>query len=159
MDYGQLYAFCRAGRLYIASDATWIESNAIQQLITTATIADGMTVVAGMPDLHPAEAIRWVRHFSEGRFIPRWSVTIIGCGMALYQTELKISKLNADKAGKQLRSMHDHADADWLAEHVSDHSASHRLPLLSSVGGGNHFASFQQPIRSVMTGVCRVQTG
>ncbi len=37
---------------YIASDNTWIESKAIQQLETTAQLPD-MTYVAGMPDLHP----------------------------------------------------------------------------------------------------------
>ena len=36
----------------IASDDTWIEGNAIQQLHTTARLA-GMRRVAGMPDLHP----------------------------------------------------------------------------------------------------------
>lgn len=72
---GNYMHFVAPGVSYIASDATWIESNAIQQLITTAQLP-GMTAVAGMPDLHPAEAIRWVRHFSlKAVFIPRWSVT------------------------------------------------------------------------------------
>ncbi|MEM8271322.1 RNA ligase RtcB family protein, partial [Morganella morganii] len=48
---GNYMHFVAPGVSYIASDATWIESNAIQQLITTAQLP-GMTAVAGMPDLH-----------------------------------------------------------------------------------------------------------
>lgn len=142
---GNYMHFVAPGVSYIASDATWIESNAIQQLITTAQLP-GMTAVAGMPDLHPGRGYPvGAAFFSEGRFYPALVGNDIGCGMALYQTELKVSKLNADKAEKQLRSMHDHADADWLAEYVSDHFASHPFAAsLSSVGGGNHFAEFQQ---------------
>ncbi len=37
---------------YIATESTWIESKAIQQLQTTASLPDMVSVV-GMPDLHP----------------------------------------------------------------------------------------------------------
>ncbi len=101
---GNYMHFVAPGVSYIASDATWIESNAIQQLITTAQLP-GMTAVAGMPDLHPGRGYPvGAAFFSEGRFYPALVGNDIGCGMALYQTELKISKLNADKAEKQLRS-------------------------------------------------------
>lgn len=37
---------------YIATESTWIESKAIQQLQTTANLPN-MLAVVGMPDLHP----------------------------------------------------------------------------------------------------------
>ena len=42
----------------LASDDTWIEGSAIQQLHTSAALP-GMARVAGMPTCTPAAAIRW----------------------------------------------------------------------------------------------------
>ena len=54
----------------IASDDTWIEGNAIQQLHTTARLA-GMRRVAGMPDLHPGRGYPvGAAFFSTGRLYP-----------------------------------------------------------------------------------------
>ena len=41
----------------VASEATWIEEKAIQQLETTARLK-GMQRVVGMPDLHPGRGTR-----------------------------------------------------------------------------------------------------
>ncbi len=67
----------------IASDDTWIEGNAIQQLHTTARLA-GMRRVAGMPDLHPGRGYPvGAAFFSLGRLYPALIGGDIGCGMAL----------------------------------------------------------------------------
>lgn len=64
--------------------------------------------------------------------------------MALFQTDIKKSKVNLDKLEKQLSEMLDHAPLSWLEEHVPNNMQSHDfMSSLSSIGGGNHFAEFQ----------------
>ncbi|WP_272687959.1 RNA ligase RtcB family protein [Providencia sp. PROV035] len=129
---------------YIATESTWIESKAIQQLQTTANLPDMVSVV-GMPDLHPGRGYPiGAAFFSTKRFYPALVGNDIGCGMALFQTDIKKSKVNLDKLEKQLFEMSDHAPLSWLEEHVPDNMQSHDfMPSLSSIGGGNHFAEFQ----------------
>nr|WP_314265097.1 RNA ligase RtcB family protein [uncultured Moellerella sp.] len=130
---------------YIASESTWIESSAIQQLQTTANLAD-MAYVVGMPDLHPGRGYPiGAAFFSVNRFYPALVGNDIGCGMTLFQTEIKSNKLNLDKLEKQLYQMTDFASAQWLADHLPDEMQSHIFASsLSSIGSGNHFAEFQQ---------------
>ncbi len=130
---------------YIASESTWIESSAIQQLQTTANLAD-MAYVVGMPDLHPGRGYPiGAAFFSVNRFYPALVGNDIGCGMTLFQTEIKSNKLNLDKLEKQLYQMTDFASAQWLADHLPDEMQSHTFASsLSSIGSGNHFAEFQQ---------------
>ncbi len=130
---------------YIASESTWIESSAIQQLQTTANLAD-MAYVVGMPDLHPGRGYPiGAAFFSVNRFYPALVGNDIGCGMTLFQTEIKSNKLNLDKLEKQLYQMTDFASAQWLADHLPNEMQSHTFASsLSSIGSGNHFAEFQQ---------------
>lgn len=52
----------------VASDTTWMEDAAIQQLVTTSQL-EGMQRVAGMPDLHPGRGYPvGAAFFSTGRF-------------------------------------------------------------------------------------------
>lgn len=129
---------------YIATESTWIESKAIQQLQTTANLPN-MLAVVGMPDLHPGRGYPiGAAFFSEKRFYPALVGNDIGCGMSLFQTDIKRAKVNLDKLEKQLSDMTDHASQEWLDEHVPDKMKSHRfMTSLSSIGGGNHFAEFQ----------------
>lgn len=81
----------------IASDDLWIESLAIQQLHTTANLPN-MQRVVGMPDLHPGRGYPiGAAFFSVGRFYPALVGNDIGCGMALWQTDILTRKYNADK--------------------------------------------------------------
>lgn len=129
---------------YIATEATWIESKAIQQLQITANLPDMVSVV-GMPDLHPGRGYPvGAAFFSTKRFYPALVGNDIGCGMSLFQTDIKKSKVNLDKLEKQLSEMPDHAPLAWLDEHVPNDMQSHDfMASLSSIGGGNHFAEFQ----------------
>ncbi|MDL5167241.1 RNA ligase RtcB family protein [Proteus faecis] len=130
---------------YIASDNTWIESKAIQQLEITAQLPD-MAYVAGMPDLHPGRGYPiGAAFFSVNRFYPALVGNDIGCGMTLFQTEFKNSKLNLDKAEKQLSEMSDIAPLEWLEAYLPTEMHNHPFAgSLGSIGGGNHFAEFQQ---------------
>ncbi|BBG60353.1 RNA ligase RtcB family protein [Providencia rustigianii] len=129
---------------YIATESTWIESKAIQQLQITANLPDMVSVV-GMPDLHPGRSYPiGAAFFSAKRFYPALVGNDIGCGMSLFQTDIKRTKVNLDKLEKQLSEMTDHAPLEWLDEHVPEFMKSHVfMASLSSIGGGNHFAEFQ----------------
>ncbi|MGS5088584.1 RNA ligase RtcB family protein [Hydrogenophaga sp. A37] len=131
----------------VASDATWMEDAAIAQLITTSQL-EGMQRVAGMPDLHPGRGYPvGAAFFSTERFYPALVGNDIGCGMALWQTDLQASAVRLDKLEKRVGNIDGPMDdADARAQAMSDagvlpsgHEAS-----LGTIGGGNHFAEFQQ---------------
>jgi release factor H-coupled RctB family protein len=131
----------------VASDTTWMEDAAIAQLITTSQL-EGMQRVAGMPDLHPGRGYPvGAAFFSTERFYPALVGNDIGCGMALWQTDLQASAVRLDKLEKRVGNIDGPMDdADARAQAMSDagvqpsgHEAS-----LGTIGGGNHFAEFQQ---------------
>lgn len=129
----------------IASDDLWIESLAIQQLHTTANLPN-MQRVVGMPDLHPGRGYPiGAAFFSAGRFYPALVGNDIGCGMALWQTDILARKYNADKFEKRLSALDDVAEESWLEENLPSEFAQHPWrSSLGSIGGGNHFAELQQ---------------
>ncbi len=133
----------------IASDRTWIEGNAIQQLKTTATL-EGMRRVVGMPDLHPGRGSPiGAAFFSVGRFHPVLVGNDIGCGMGLWQTDLSAAKASAEQMEKRLGSIDGPLDESWdeeMARLRADYAlegVSHQQAL-GTIGGGNHFAEVQR---------------
>ena len=99
----------------IADSDTWIEGRAVQQLETTAKLPQ-MLRVAGMPDLHPGRGYPvGAAFFSVGRFYPALIGNDIGCGMALWQTDLSAAKAKPAKLARQLGSIDTPLDADWQA--------------------------------------------
>lgn len=130
---------------YIASEDLWIEGSAIQQLQTTANLP-GMHRVVGMPDLHPGRGYPiGAAFFSLRRFYPALVGNDIGCGMALWQTDILSRKYNADKQEQRLAAMDDVAGDVWLDDYLPDNLAAHPWrSALGSIGGGNHFAELQQ---------------
>lgn len=134
-----------SGISLIASDTTWIEDKALQQLHTTAQLP-GMRQVVGMPDLHPGRGYPvGAAFFSTEVIYPALVGNDIGCGMALWQTDLSSKRLNLDKLEKKIgnidRPLDEHWDQDLaqLALPASGHEHS-----LGTIGGGNHFAELQQ---------------
>ncbi|ODA18340.1 RNA ligase RtcB family protein, partial [Achromobacter xylosoxidans] len=128
----------------IASDDTWIEGNAIQQLHTTARLA-GMRHVAGMPDLHPGRGYPvGAAFFSLGHLYPALIGGDIGCGMALWSTHLESRKVAPDKLDKRLRNINEPLDDSWqaLVSELAPAGVGHRQAL-GTIGGGNHFAELQ----------------
>lgn len=133
------------GIVLIAADDTWIEGKAIQQLETTARLP-GMQRVAGMPDLHPGRGYPvGAAFFSVGRLYPALVGNDIGCGMALWRTDIAVAKLNLDKLEKRLGSLDAPLDDSW-----QEAIGAFGLPpcgherSLGTIGGGNHFAELQQ---------------
>ena len=131
----------------VASDTTWMEDAAMAQLLTTSQL-EGMRRVAGMPDLHPGRGYPvGAAFFSVGRFYPALVGNDIGCGMALWQTDLEASAIRLDKLDKRVGNIDgpmDDADAREQAMSDAGVQPSGHEASLGTIGGGNHFAEFQQ---------------
>jgi release factor H-coupled RctB family protein len=136
------------GVVLIASEHTWIEGSAVQQLERAARLP-GMLAVAGMPDLHPGRGYPvGFAGFSEGRLYPALVGNDIGCGMALWQTDLPAARPQLDRLSKRLGSVDGPLDETWT-DRVTDLVTALELPAtphdrsLGTIGGGNHFAELQ----------------
>jgi release factor H-coupled RctB family protein len=145
----------------IASERLWLEEAAIQQAKTTSQLA-GMERVVGQPDLHPGRGYPvGAAFFSTGRFYPALVGNDIGCGMALWQTDIVASKARLDKIDKQIGNLDDVVDDDeWLLLERRDPTLPGKvaavaalleaagldraqLRSLGTIGRGNHFAELQ----------------
>ncbi len=145
----------------IASERLWLEDAAIQQVKTTAQL-QGMQRVVGLPDLHPGRGYPvGAAFFSTGRFYPALVGNDIGCGMALWQTDILVGKAKFDKLDKQIGNLDDVMDDDEWASlaRVDDTLCERRdelatllraagldtahLRSLGTIGKGNHFAELQ----------------
>ena len=127
----------------IASDRSWIEGNAIQQLEQTSKLK-GVTRAVGMPDLHAGKGCPIGAAFlSRGWIYPALVGNDIGCGMGLWRTELKAKKLKLEKWAAKLQ-----LEGSWAGDAAS-WLTSYDLPddlfkaSLGTIGGGNHFAELQ----------------
>ena len=131
----------------LVSDSTWMEDAAIAQLITTSQL-EGMQRVAGMPDLHPGRGYPvGAAFFSTQRFYPALVGNDIGCGMGLWQTNLQASATRLDKLEKRVGNIDgpmDDGDARAQAMQDAGVQANGHEASLGTLGGGNHFAEFQQ---------------
>lgn len=129
----------------VASPKTWIEGEAVQQLERTAQMP-GMIAAIGMPDLHPGKGSPIGAAFvCEGRIYPHLVGNDIGCGMALWATDLPQRKQKLDRWADRLGDLDGPWEGDtgeFLAERTvspTEHDAA-----LGTIGGGNHFAELQQ---------------
>lgn len=129
----------------IASTANWIEGEALAQLEKTAELP-GMKLAVGMPDLHPGKGTPIGAAFvSEGLFYPHLVGNDIGCGMALWHTDLAVNKIKLDKWVRKLAGLEGPWEGDavaWLAE--AGLEATGFEASLGTIGGGNHFAELQR---------------
>ena len=142
----------------IASERLWLEDAAIQQAKITSQLA-GMQRVVGLPDLHPGRGYPvGAAFFSTGRFYPALVGNDIGCGMALWQTDILTGKAKLDKIDKQIGNLDDVMDDnewaridDGLRERLEELRAlmqaagldTAHLRSLGTIGKGNHFAELQ----------------
>lgn len=132
----------------IASTDTWIEGLAIQQLIKTSELS-GMHSVAGMPDLHPGRGYPiGAAFFTTNKIYPALVGNDIGCGMSLWQTSAKVSKVNLEKLAKKFEHIELPLDESW-SEIIENRKTDKGITTdnydraLGTIGGGNHFAEFQ----------------
>ena len=127
-----------------ASAKSWIEGEAVRQLYATAKLP-GMRQAVGFPDLHPGKGVPVGAAFvTEGVIYPHLIGGDIGCGMALFQTDLVVRDAKLDRWSKMYFYMEHPWDGDrdvFRAEHGLE--ATEFDESLGTIGGGNHFAEVQ----------------
>jgi len=132
-----------AVRLF-ASSNSWIESEALRQLYAAA-VFDGMRLAVGFPDLHPGKGSPVGSAFvTEGLIYPYLIGGDVGCGMALFKTDLVQRDIKLNRwAG--LRFDLEHAWEGDVQEVLvgSELESTEFDQALGTLGGGNHFAELQ----------------
>lgn len=127
-----------------ASARSWIEGEAVRQLYATAKL-DGVRLAVGFPDLHPGKGTPVGAAFvTEGVIYPHLIGGDIGCGMALFKTDLVRRDAKLDRwAALRFNLEHpwDEFVDCFLAEH--DLESTEFDSALGTIGGGNHFAELQ----------------
>jgi len=129
----------------VSSAQNWLEGEAIHQLKRSAQLT-GMQRVVGMPDLHPGKGFPIGAGFiCKDCVYPHLVGSDIGCGIGLWQSDLKYRKIKRDKLYARIKSMEGPWDGDYrelleeagIAETPFDQS-------LGTIGAGNHFAELQR---------------
>jgi release factor H-coupled RctB family protein len=102
-----------------ASAQSWIEGEAVRQLYATAKL-DGVRRAVGFPDLHPGKGTPVGAAFvTKGVIYPHLIGGDIGCGMALFKTDLVRGDVKLDRWAKlsfNLEHPWDQFAGDFLAE-------------------------------------------
>src|ERR1051325_9616379 len=127
-----------------ASARSWIESEAVRQLYAHADL-ESVRLVAGFPDLHLENgALVGAAFVTDAMIFPRLIGGDIGCGMALFKTDLvqRDIKLNF---WAELRFDLEHPwEGDVPAVLAGSELESTEFDAaLGTLGGGNHFAELQ----------------
>ncbi len=134
----------------IASNTSWIEGAAVEQLKQTAQLP-GMSQVWGLPDLHPGKGSPVGASFLNHNLIyPHLVGNDIGCGMGLWQTDITQRKAKPDRWFHKLTGIEGPWDGDhsaWLAEFGLSPTGFENA--LGTIGGGNHFAELQKVQRVI----------
>jgi len=127
-----------------ASAKSWVAGEALRQLYAAAKL-EGMRLAVGFPDLHPGKGGPVGAAFvAEGMVHPYLIGGDIGCGMALFKTDLVQRDIKLSRW----------ADLRFDLEHLWEGDAREVLAAselestefdgaLGTLGGGNHFAELQ----------------
>ena len=128
-----------------ASAKSWIEGEALHQLYATSKL-EGMRLAVGFPDLHPGKGSPVGAAFvTEGLIYPYLIGGDIGCGMALFKTDLVQRDIKLNRWAS-LRFDLEHpweGDVSQVLAAAELHS-THFDEALGTIGGGNHFAELQR---------------
>ncbi len=127
-----------------ASARSWIEGEAVRQLYATAKL-DGVRLAVGFPDLHPGKGTPVGAAFvTEDVIYPHLIGGDIGCGMALFKTDLVRRDAKLDRwAALRFNLEHpwdEFADSYLAEQHLESTEFD---SALGTIGGGNHFAELQ----------------
>lgn len=127
-----------------ASAKSWIEGEALRQLYATSKL-DGMRLAVGFPDLHPGKGGAVGAAFvTEGLIYPYLIGGDIGCGMALFTTDLLRRDVKLDRWA-QIPFDLEHVWTDEITEVLAKEEleSTDFDNSLGTLGGGNHFAELQ----------------
>jgi release factor H-coupled RctB family protein len=128
----------------VASARNWIDGEAVRQLYAAANL-EGVRLAIGFPDLHPGKGGPVGAAFvSEGVIHPYLIGGDIGCGMALFKTDLLQRDLKLNRWAELRFDLEHPWEGD--VEHFRADSGLESTefdPALGTLGGGNHFAELQ----------------
>jgi len=121
----------------------WIDGRAEDQLHQVVQMA-GVQHIAAFPDLHLGKYGPVGCAVLADRIYPQLVGNDIGCGMALFQLDLKPRKIKLEKAVRRLRELGETSTIDYRDRLVEVGLKSNLLPeALGTIGAGNHFCEVQ----------------
>ena len=127
-----------------ASAKSWVEGEALRQLYAAARL-EGVRLAVGFPDLHPGKGSPIGAAFvNEAMIHPHLVGGDIGCGMALFKTDL----VQRDIKLNRWADLRFDLELPWEGD-VGEVLATSGLEstefdgALGTLGGGNHFAELQ----------------
>jgi release factor H-coupled RctB family protein len=127
-----------------ASAKSWIEGEALRQFYATSSL-EGVRLAVGFPDLHPGKGSSVGAAFvTEGLIYPYLIGGDIGCGMALFKTDLVRRDVKLDRWAQVPFDL-EHVWTDQIAEVLAKEGLEPTEfdEALGTLGGGNHFAELQ----------------
>jgi release factor H-coupled RctB family protein len=128
-----------------ASAKSWIEGEALRQLYATSKL-EGMRLAVGFPDLHPGKGSPVGAAFvTEGLIYPYLLGGDIGCGMALFKTDLVQRDIKLNRwAGLRFDLEYPWEGDVGEVLAATELESSEFDEALGTIGGGNHFAELQR---------------
>lgn len=127
----------------ISSEKNWLEQAAVNQLNHISTLP-GVVKAVGLPDLHPGKPPVGAAIVTEGIIYPHLIGNDIGCGMAMFMTDIEKKKLKLERLIKKVEGLGNLREIS-LPEPEYEEIASYPLgSSLGTIGGGNHFAELQE---------------
>ncbi|HEX4386301.1 MAG TPA: RNA ligase RtcB family protein [Myxococcales bacterium] len=124
----------------IARPGSWIETEAVDQLERTAG-RFGMKLAVGLPDLHPGRGHPIGAAFLTAHAVyPQLVGNDIGCGMALFRTNVPAHFRDFDRWTRRLDALERPLDPSLLELASEATHAAGWVDSLGTLGGGNHFA-------------------
>src|SRR6185369_14501122 len=127
-----------------ASAKSWIEGEALRQLYATSKL-EGMRLAVGFPDLHPGKGSAvGAALVTKGLIYPYVIGGDIGCGMALFKTDLVQRDVELDRWARIPFDL-EHVWTDEIAEVLTNEElqSTEFDKSLGTLGRGNHFAELQ----------------
>jgi release factor H-coupled RctB family protein len=115
----------------IASKRNWIDLRSVETLKKISTFR-GVKKVVGLPDLSVGFVPNGAAILTEERIYPHLIGGDIGCGMSLFEVEIKPKKIKVDKFSKYLDKL-DSLDDIEIEGALAEYN-------FGSIGKGNHFA-------------------
>lgn len=123
----------------IKNEKCWMEHTALTQLENVASLP-GVIRAVGLPDLHAGKSPIGIAVETEGVFYPHLIGNDIGCGMGLFATNALLRKYKQERFLTRLNHIRALEDLPTTNPYPEE------SPIydLGTIGGGNHFAEFQQ---------------
>lgn len=126
----------------ISSEINWLEQAAVDQLNQIRTMT-GVVKAVGLPDLHPGKTPVGAAIITKGLVYPHLAGNDIGCGMAVFLTEIEKRKIKLERLVKKAEVIESLCEVE-LPQAYEEPAASPLGSSLGTIGGGNHFAELQE---------------